>query len=697
MSAALPSDIPLLREAVEGIRLLCLEADIPFTRRYLIDKRITPMTLYQVEGEGVRGNLKIGCIEASSITPVNSDTLNEPDIIALDIETYTPEGEPVNTENPILMIGLYGKNIRKVITWKRFKTSAEFIEFAEDEAAMLIRLKELLDELKPDILTGYFSDGFDLPYIRARAEVLKLNLDLGIDYSRIILKKGAVPAAKITGMVHIDIFRFIRRVASGSLETQNLDLSSVARELLGEGKTEADISQLRSAWEQGEGIEPFCEYNLKDAELTFRLCSMFMPNITELVKLLSLTPFEVSRMSFSQLVEWHLISRAREFSQLIPNRPIYREVSSRMGRTYEGAFVFQPEPGLYKDIVVFDFRSLYPSIISSHNISPDTLRCECCKDNTVPENSSIWFCRKKQGFISAVIGDVIERRIRIKEIIRKSGEKQPVLDARQNALKLLANATYGYMGFFGARWYCLECAESIAAYGRHYIQDVIAKAQGNGFKVRYSDTDSTFISLEGKTKEQAEAFRKDVNNTLPELMELGYQGFYPRGIFVPTKGSSYGAKKKYALLSEGGSIVIKGFETVRRNLSGIAKEVQEEVLKLILRENDPEAALRYVQGVISKLRKKQVPVESLIIRTQLQKEIENYDSVTPHVAAAIRMKGKGISVRPGMLIRYVVIEGRDRIRDRVLLPEECRDNYDSDYYINNQVIPAVEKIFEVMG
>jgi len=151
-------------------------------------------------------------------------------------------------------------------------------------------------------------------------------------------------------------------------------------------------------------------------------------------------------------------------------------------------------------------------------------------------------------------------------------------------------------------------------------------------------------------------------------------------------------------MSEEGALKIKGFETVRRNWSPIAKDVQERVLEIILREHDTEKALVYVKGVITDLKAKRIPIEKVIIHTQLQKDILDYTSKGPHVAVAQRLKNKGRIIGPGSMIKYVVTQGNDIIRNRAKLPEEVKENeYDADYYINNQVIPSVERIFNVIG
>jgi DNA polymerase I len=695
----LPKDVPIIRDVIKKWDMVesINEYDILFIRRYLIDKNIVPLTLCQAEGEFVKINSRVPVLKASLVEHFSDDALTNPKILAVDIETYNPQGKNIMPEkNPIIMVAFQGDNYKKVITWKRFKTSLDYIDFVDSEEEVIKKIKEVFDEYKPDIVTGYFSDGFDFPYIKTRASKYKIKLDLGLDYSDLSISKSET--AKIKGITHLDVFKFVKRVMRIDLDTEAYGLNSVASELLNEKKIDVDLDNLAHIWDnEPDKIEEYCKYNLHDATLTYKLCEKILPSIIEFVKIVGLPIYDINRMGFSQLVEWYLLKQAPHFNEIAPNKPHYNEINSRKMQTYRGAFVFEPKPGLYKDIVVFDFRSLYPTIISSHNISPATLNCECCEDKEkAPTEEKYWFCTKKKGFIPNMIEELITRRMRIKEMMKK--EKNVFLQARQNSLKLLANSFYGYLGFYAARWYSLDSAKSITAYGRFYIQKVINKAKAEGFNVLYSDTDSIFLSLGGKSKEDAEHFAEAINVELPGLMELEYEGFYPSGIFVSAKIGAFGAKKKYALISEDGTIKIKGFETVRRNWSLIAKETQETVLNIVLKEHNKEKAFEYVKSVIQDLRAKKVHLNKVIITTQLQKEIVAYDAVGPHVAVAQRLKNRGDIIGPGSMINYVVTQGKDRIRDRAKLPDEIKpDEYDAEYYINNQVIPAVEKIFEVIG
>ncbi len=682
------------------------EFDILFVRRYALDKAIIPMTLSCAEGDFEQSHplakkYHVPVFVATSVSPLNETTLEHPKLLGVDIETYADFSKGVDFNNPILMLALYGENFKKVLVWKKFPTDKEYIEFVGSESDLLRRFAELVQEINPDILAGYFSDGFDLPYIKARADKLKIPLALGCDGSSIRMRKAVESHASINGIIHVDILKFIKKTSAASLDSYSLN--NVAAAFLGEQKHDVNLENLHRIWDSApEKLEEYCIYNLIDARLVFNLTQKMLPALIEMSKIPGLPLFDVNRMGYSQIVEWYILRQAFAFNEIAPNKPSGAGMQERTTQSIKGGFVFEPKPGLYKDIVVFDYRSLYPTIISSHNIDPGMLNCSCCPDGpaiTGPDGTPYRFCQKRQGLIPQLVGNLITRRTQIKKAIKSKGEAiEPFLDAQQNSLKLLANSFYGYLGFSAARWYSKACAEAVTAFGRKYIQDVIAKARQAGFDVIYSDTDSVFLTLGNNPPDAAVTFAHEINKHLPGLMELEYEGFYPSGIFVSAKAGAFGAKKKYTLLREDGTLKIRGFEVVRRNWSAIAKETQQRIFEIILKEQNPAKALEFVKAIIADLKAKKISLDKVVIHTQLQKEIGQYASTGPHVAVAKRMKQQGLAVGPGSLISYVVTSGDDTIGNRAKLPAEVTQNdYDAEYYIHHQVIPAVDRIFAVLG
>jgi len=687
-------DISHIREKIKGSEKA--ETDIRFIKRYLTEKNIDPLILSEVEGEILEDNEE-GILIKGEVKQKNSEFLKNPRILAFDIEVYGDfSGHQKHKQDPIIMISFRGEDFNKVITWKNVKTS--YVETVKNEKELIERFVEVIKEYKPDYITGYFTDGFDFPYIKLRADELGVRLNLGIDNSNLIIKKERTgfSSCKIKGIPHLDMYRFISRIMGGGLRIDTFNLNTVAKEILGEKKLDFDLGDISDVWDSGD-IKELAEYNLRDSDLAYKLCKELLPNLNEISKLVGMPIYEVCRTTYGSLVENYLIKKAKDFNEIIPNRPKYDAIMERKNETYEGAFVMEPKPGFYKEIVVFDFKSLYPSLIVTKNISPSSLNNR--RGNKTPEveikgKRKNYYFDTKEAFIPKVVKELILKRNEIKKQLKE--KKDSALSGRSYALKTVANSIYGYLGFFGSRYHSMECAASITAWARYYIQDVIKKAQKEKFEVIFSDTDSIGIYMNKKTRKEALNFLEKINGGLPGMMELELESFYDYGLFVSKKGNSSGAKKKYALINSKEEMKIIGFETVRGDWSLIARETQKKVIEIILKENSFEKALKYVRKIIKELNEGKVNMKKLIIRNQLKMDLERYKQIGPHVAVARLMRERGVNVREGSVINYIVCSGKGMIRDRAKIPKEARD-YDKDYYINNQVIPCVEKIFEIKG
>ena len=181
-------------------------------------------------------------------------------------------------------------------------------------------------------------------------------------------------------------------------------------------------------------------------------------------------------------------------------------------------------------------------------------------------------------------------------------------------------------------------------------------------------------------------------------MELELQGFYKRGIFIP-KGTAPGtAKKRYALIDEKNNLVVRGLETVRRDWCNLAKELQRNVLVFILKNNDIDAAVKYVKDTIKKIRNKEILLKDLVIYEQLTKPLSDYKQIGPHVVAARKIKERGRPVGAGMIVMFVITKGKGSISQRAEPIEDVSiDKIDENYYINNQIIPAALRVLQVLG
>ena len=681
--------------------------DLGFITHYIIEKSIIPLTWYEVEGEILSNSQEFGGIDlkfdvdffikAKSMKK-SEDALFSPKVLAFDIET----DEFKIGEGEILMISLVSDNFKKVITWKKPSKKYDFVEQVKDEAELIEKFVEYVKKISPDFITGYFSDGFDLPYLKARAEKHNMKLNLGLDDSQPRFHKGNTMICETKGIVHIDLIKFIETAYSQYMQSESLSLNEVANEFLGEGKKKFEFKH--SSKLESNDWEEYFEYNLQDSVLTYNLFKKFWPDMLEFSRVMQEPLFDVSRNGMSKNVEDYIIHNLNRFDEIPEKRPSYDEIGERRIREkYEGAFVLQPTPGLYENICIFDFTSMHASIIVSYNLSKATL-LEKKEKNSIEspefelnkEKRKFYFSKEK-AFFPSLLGEIVELRKKYKKELKEKPDT--IKKARSNAFKLLANAYYGYMGFFGARYYSIESAATTLAFVRKFNKETIEKVKQEGYNVIFGDTDSVGFALNKKNKTQTVEFLKKLNSELPGIMELELEDFYKRGIWVTKRTGEFGAKKKYALITEDRKLKIRGFETVRRDWCPLAREVQNNILRMILSEGNEKKALEYVKDIIKQLKERKIDKKQILIRTQLKKPIAEYKAISPHVIAAKKMDEKDIPIDPGSLIEYFIAETREKkklIREMVKLPDE-KGEYNMEYYLNNQILPAVENIFQVFN
>jgi len=689
------------------------EADISLATKYIMDSGLKPLRWHVVNGEILNNSEELGKIDSTLEVDLilklkKSEEIKEeksfsPKILAFDIEASEFE----LGKGEILMISLHGENYSRVFTWKHCSKKQDYVTCFKSEEDMLENFIEEVKKQSPDLLVGYFSDGFDLPYIKARCQMHKLPFDIGLDGSQVNFRRGRIPQGKIEGITHVDLFRFVKTIYSQYLQSETLSLNEVAGELVGEKKEEFDFSKINKMKE--EDWRDFFSYNLKDSVLTYKLAEKLWPDMIEFSRIIQEPLFDITRDGMSQLLENYILHNLSYYNEIAEKRPHYDEIGERRGmKKVEGAFVFQPKPGLYENLAIFDFTSMHTSIIVSFNIGKDTLLEKKEKDSfESPEveldgKEKKFYFSKKIGFLSDMCKKLIEKRKEYKKDYQKN--PNPLTKAKSNAFKLLSAAVHGYIGFFGARYYSHECSASILGFVRKFNKETIDKVNEGGFEVIYGDTDSVAFLLKGKKKEDVQKFLEKLNKELPGIMEMELEDFYKRGLFVAKKTKAKdeeeaGAKKKYALVDSKGKMKIRGFETVRRDWCQLARNLQNKVLEAILTDGDEKRARKIFEEVVEKLKTRKVKKEEILIRTQLKKSLNEYLAITPHVIAAQKMQAAGMPVDVGMLLEFFIAETREKkalVRDKVKLPDE-KGEYNIEYYLNNQILPAVENIFDVFN
>jgi len=703
-----PRKIPDVRNEIKGWEEVeeTYEYDIPFYKRYILDKQIEPMNWIEVEGETKeKGIYQVDhIIKASSVKKIQFEKDIDFKTLAFDTEWVEEDGKA-----KLIMLSMAcSDGHKKVLTTYHWDKKPGYVEVLPDEKAIIEKFLETIKEKDPDFLVGYNSDGFDVPKLKDKASESKISMKLGRDNMPVyVVKRGRISSAKTKGRIHIDLFSFIDHILSSSMRSEVLTLDEVSRELLGTGKKKMKYEEMVDIWNKKEDMERLTEYSLWDSELTIKLSHLILPQVFTLCKLTGILPFDCSRYTYSQLVEAFFMRRAVEDNVLIPNKPKTEEMEKRrMEPVYKGAIVIEPKKGIHSNVLVFDFRSLYPTIIVSHNIDPGTFNTKPCKKKTdVPENKW-YFCQDKKGFIPEHLEEIINARKKVKEEMKKSkkgSEDWERLNNEQYALKILANATYGYLGYFGAKWFKRECGASVAAFGRHYITKVIEIAKKEDFEIIYGDTDSLMARIPkelsvNKIKELGEKFTDEVNEKLPGIIELEFRNLYEGGIFVARHTDEVGAKKRYALIDYDGNLEIRGFETVRRDWCELSKKIQRDVLTTILKERDPTKAVQLVRDTIKKIKDGDVKLEDLVIFEQITRPLSQYEQIGPHVKAAQKSKSRGRPIGEGSVIGFVIVKGTGSISDRAEPIEDVKANqYDPDYYIEHQILPASMRVLKALG
>ncbi|BBL45634.1 archaeal DNA polymerase I [Nanobdella aerobiophila] len=688
---------------MEGKILGKKEGDISIIKKFQLDQSIYPLNWYELDLELIKKDQNIDYYKYKKNLGIIDKKYNLK-VVAFDIETVSEQAIPDPSKDPIYLITFYdGKDYYSIY----IDGNSDEGYKVNSELELLKKVDEVIKKLDPDILIGYNSNNFDLYFLYERAKKLNYKFSFSWDNKNILYtkKRETSKKYKFVGIQNFDLFNVISGIFATQFNSETYSLDEIASEVLGEKKLDINFNEIYNIIFKTKDYSYLIKYNKKDVELTYKLYKHFESILLEISRLAGITLYELSGSTYGILVEDYLIKRSRDNNEIIPNKPSYDDLELRKKYTYSGAIVFQPRSGFYKNIAVYDFRSLYPSIIIKYNISPDTLKCdhEECKNEKIIADTSVgklevWYCKKNKGFISSILESIFNERIEIKKKMKgldKDSEEYKILDSRQLSLKYIINSTYGYLGFPNSRWYCLECASSITALGRKYIMEVKDYIENKGYKVIYGDTDSIFVIV--NNEKDGQDLLMDINNLLPRPLEMEFEDFYLSGIFVEKRSGEGGARKKYALLSKDGTIKLRGFEVVRRDWSEIAGEVQENILKLALEDKKDEIIV-YLNDVINNIKNHKYPLKKFILREQLRKSLKEYEVSSPHVIAAKKYKDRGYKVDRGFIVEYIIVKGGEKISDKVRLPDEVKDNnYDPEYYINKQVIASVEPILKSLN
>jgi len=677
-----PRLVPKARESVARLDFVreVLEADIRFYMRYMVDNAVYPSSWHAVDVEELDKppSWKVDAVYLAKKPPVHiaeDRSVPELRVLAFDIECYNRYGEPDPERDPVIIAGVGDSGGVRLFTAQGL-----------DDAPVLREFTSHVKNTDPDVIVGYNSNRFDWPYLLARASRKRTRLNVSRTNSQ--PAQSVYGHFSIVGRANVDLYDYAEEI----YEVKVKSLENVA-EYLGvvkkDERTLIDANLIYAYWDDEKKRPLLLRYAEDDVRSTYGLAEKVLPFGIELSSIVGLPLDQVFAASVGNRVEWHLIRQAFQYGELVPNRV------ERGYETYRGAIVLKPKPGVHENVAVIDFSSMYPNIMIRYNISPDTY----VPPGEKVDSDEVWvapevghrFRKKPPGFYKRVLERLLEARRTIKEKLKGLDPGSPeyrVLYERQRALKVIANATYGYCGWSGARWYKREVAEATTAWGRMLIKRTIEYARKLGLKVIYGDTDSVFVNYD---PEKVERLIKFVEEELG--FEVKIDKVYVKVFFTE-------AKKRYCGLLADGRIDVVGLEAVRGDWAEISKEVQEKVIEIVLKEGDPWKAVEYVKKVIEELRSGSVDLEKLVIWKTLTKDIGEYEVEAPHVMAAKQLQEAGYRIRRGMKIGYIVTRGGgEKVSSRAKPFFLVKDigEVDVDYYIKRQIVPAALRILSYFG
>jgi len=657
---------------IEGVKD-CLEDDIRYSTRYLIDNNVNPCGWHTVEAEEVENKLgvQVDKLYLAKSFPQSLEKAEMPQLRILGFSTicYSPKGAPKPEKNPVVVIS----------TVTNTGEETQFVTKNSDDKPILESFIKYVRNFDPDIIVGYGTSRQDWPYLFERSR--KLGVNLFVDRANTEPHTSVFGHMSITGRANVDFFDFADDLPEVKVKT----LENVA-DFLGvmkiEKRTLIEDVDFPAYWENPEKRPMLLKFSKENTRCVMGIAEAMLDFAMQLSNLVGLPLDHVGTAAVGFRVEWFLIREAYKIGELVPKRV------ERPYFPYVGAVVLEPKPGVHENIAVLDFKSMYPNIMITQNVSPDTYVPPSepeptCGVNIAPEVKHR-FRREPSGFYKEVLSHLIAARDEIRPKLKKldpESAEYRVLDARQKAVKVITNASYGYTGWIGARWYIKPVAEATTAWGRHVISNTIQLAKKVGLEVIYGDTDSIFIKHD---PEKVEKVSEEIGETLG--LEIKPDKVYARILFTE-------AKKRYCGLLPDGRLDIVGLEVIRGDWAAVAKNVQEKVLEIILKEQSPEKAAKFVRQYILDLRAKKVSYRDLVIWKTLTKRIEEYAVKAPHVEAAKTLKKEGWDLSLGDKIGYVIVTGPGRLYEKAKpYMLASYDDVDIEYYVSNQVVPAASRI-----
>ncbi len=613
-----------LKDKIESLGYSTWEADIPMINRYFMS----------MDKDPEKEQLKV-CFFDIETAP--ETTFDEGEDVS--VQEFP---EPDKAEQCICSIcASVGNNMYQ---WLCGPVNVKGTRYFFDEKDMLEDFIHVLKEENPDIISAYNLDNFDAPYLINRCKKLGINYHMLSRLNSVTDRfAGNKTVYNFKGTILFDLFvgyKLWRKYGNMTV-LASYSLDYVARTILNDNKLEhgKTISYL---WKHDP--KTLVEYNTHDVVL--------MKKLDEKCKIVDFfdNARRMSRIQFedvyktTSLIDGYLISRLKE-SIILPNSK-----PGSSGNAYSGAFVFEPVPGIYKNVLCQDIASMYPSIIKTYNISYETVG----GNDIILPYKNLGFS-KTPGIIPKFLDELGSRRKEAKQqlkIAKKENDidKEEFYYQRQYSLKIILNSLYGYLGFPGSRLYKPVVAESVTGMGQLIIKMLASKCIEYGVKVIYSDTDSIYVESTHENPFKAVEQGADLENFLNRELSsyndaiVGKNYIYMEFEKALNVVLFVDAKKRYAyqLLWEAdkkfnvdSDIHATGFDYIRSDSSILAKRCQKTVIEMILKNTPKEEVMLYLKNQYQQLVTNKIPTHELGFPKAINAPLDSYNPPQAHIKAAI--------------------------------------------------------------
>ncbi|HEX7408635.1 MAG TPA: DNA polymerase II, partial [Candidatus Binatia bacterium] len=575
-------------------------------------------------------------------------------VLSIDIETSL-EGERLYS------IALFGCGMdRVIIVHEGVLGNAECVP---SEQAAIRRFLELLRDLDPDVITGWNVVDFDLAFLARVARRHGVRFAIGRSDDEFDLRKDPSftreSRAVVFGRQVLDGLSLMR---GAFIRLDDYKLETAAQAFLGKGKLitgDGRHTEIEALY-RGDP-QRLVDYNLQDARLVLELLER-----TGLVDLTIerslLTGMQLDRVSAAiASVDSLYLNALRARGVVAPSVG-----ADQREAVITGGYVMESKPGLYQNVLVFDFKSLYPSIIRTFNIDPLTYvpnRVPLLAKEGPGEVPAAGVVRAPNGAcfrrdVAGIIPELLTSLAAEREQAKRAGNS-----VKSNAIKILMNSFYGVLGASASRLFSPDVANAVTHFGQLIIRRAAECAEHTGHEVLYGDTDSLFVDTHEPDAERArqlgERLRAEIGAAVAHsletefgchsFLELEFEKLYRRFFLPEIRGGKIGSKKRYAgLLVDDATEQIEfvGLESVRRDWSEVSKRFQRELLQRVF-HNQP--VQEFIRAFIADLRAGRFDDE-LTYKKAIRKELDAYTKTTPpHVKAARKQSGT-----PGRIIAYVM-------------------------------------------